>query len=81
LLVAPAPIQEGYKQLPYGKGTSCPEKAAALAHCYADIAERMGLSFLDAAGCEINQIDFTHLTRKGHSQLAARLLEIVPTLL
>ena len=37
--------------------------------------------FLDAEGCEFNQIDFMHLTRKGHAQLAEKLAELVPTLL
>jgi lysophospholipase L1-like esterase len=33
---------------------------------------------MDAAGCEFNQIDFMHLTRKGHAQLAERLAVVVP---
>ena len=45
------------------------------------IAERQGVHFLDAEGCEFNQIDFMHLTRHGHAQLAEKLAELVPTLL
>jgi lysophospholipase L1-like esterase len=37
--------------------------------------------FLDAEGiAQLNQIDYTHLTRKGHAQLADRLAQIVPGL-
>ena len=45
------------------------------------IAERNNVHFLDAEGCEFNQIDFMHLTRKGHAQQAEKLAELVPTLL
>ena len=31
--------------------------------------------------CEFNQVDFMHLTRKGHAQLADLLAKEVPTLL
>ena len=34
-----------------------------------------------AADCEFNQVDFMHLTRKGHAQLADLLAKKVPTLL
>jgi lysophospholipase L1-like esterase len=81
LLVAPAPIQEGYKSTYVGQGTSCPEKTAMLSGIYAEIAERYGFAFLDADGCAINQIDYVHLTRLGHKQLAERISAIVPTLL
>ena len=33
------------------------------------------------ADCEFNQVDFMHLTRKGHAQLADLLAKEVPTLL
>ena len=44
------------------------------------IAERNNVHFFDAEGCEFNQVDFMHLTRKGHAQLAEKLAELVPTL-
>ena len=38
--------------------------------------------FLDAEGiAEFNPVDFTHLSCKGHAQLAGKLAELVPTLL
>ena len=36
---------------------------------------------MDAAGCDFNRIDYMHLSRKGHEQLADRLAELIPTLL
>ena len=35
----------------------------------------------NAADCEFNRVDFMHLTRKGHAQLADLLAKEVPTLL
>ena len=44
------------------------------------VAERNQVHFLNAADCEFNQVDFMHLTRKGHAQLAEKLAALVPTL-
>lgn len=79
LIVCPPPIGEGFRDEVMGNG--CPEKSAALAPYYAAVAERNGARFFDAKGCEFNPIDHMHLTRAGHARLAARLAEIVPTLL
>ena len=62
-------------------GTGCAAKSRELASRYAPIAKQQGCAFLDAEGvAEFNKVDFMHLTRKGHSQLAQKLAEIVPTL-
>ena len=45
------------------------------------ICERQGVHFLDAKDCEFNQVDFMHLTRKGHAQLAELLAKEVPGLI
>ena len=47
------------------------------------MAQETGCAFLCAneAGCEFNQVDFMHLTRKGHAQLAEKLSKLVPGLL
>mgnify|MGYP001100129979 CR=1 FL=1 len=45
------------------------------------VAERQGVHFLDAADCAFNQVDFMHLTRKGHAQLAELLAKEVPGLI
>ncbi len=79
LVVAPPPIGRQHNDPAMGSG--CAEKSEGLAFYYAQAAQRQGVHFMDAAGCEFNQIDFMHLTRKGHSQLARRLAELVPTLL
>ena len=62
-------------------GDGCVEKSKGVAGWYKIITERNNVHFLDAEGCEFNQIDFMHLTRKGHAQLAEKLAELVPTLL
>ena len=79
LVVAPPPIGAGFHDAVMGDG--CVEKSKGVAGWYKIIAERNNVHFLDAEGCEFNQIDFMHLTRKGHAQLAEKLAELVPTLL
>ena len=64
---------------PMGKG--CVEKSEALAGYYAKSAQLLGAHFMDARGCEFNTVDYMHLTRRGHAQLAQRLAELIPTLL
>ncbi len=78
LVVAPPPIEPQHNDPVMGPG--CSEKAYGLAKEYAVIAERQNVEFLDAAGCEFNHMDYMHLTKRGHSQLAERLAEIVPVL-
>ena len=62
-------------------GDGCVEKSRGVAAQFKMIAERNNVHFFDAEGCEFNQIDFMHLTRKGHAQLAEKLAELVPTIL
>ena len=39
-------------------------------------------AFLDAQGvAEFNKVDFMHLSRKGHMQLADKLAELIPALM
>ena len=58
----------------------CVKKSEDLAHYYKQQCDLIGCHFMDAAGCEFNQVDFMHLTRKGHATLAERLAELVPKL-
>ena len=84
LLIAPPHIGEGLYLRPEGKtmGRGCPEKSAALAPYYRELAGRLGCHFLDAEGlAEFNRADCMHLSRRGHEQLAEKLAELVPTLL
>ena len=63
-------------------GTGCARKSEELAAYYAPVAKNNGCAFLDAQGiAEFNQVDFMHLTRKGHADLAAKLAQLVPALL
>ena len=59
-----------------GKGAV--ETSQALAEYYAATAALLGVHFLDAAFCQFNTVDFMHLTRKGHAQLAEKLAQLVP---
>lgn len=79
LIVAPPSIKEGFCD-PY-MGEGCIEKSRELAKWYQVVAAQLGCHFLDAEGCEFNSIDFMHLTRRGHAQLAERLAERIPALL
>ena len=57
-------------------------KSAELANHYEASARRLGCEFLDAEGIGVfNTIDYMHLTRQGHADLAEKLAEILPALL
>ena len=79
LVICPPPLGDGFHDEVMGKG--CVEKSKALAPYRKAVADRNGVHFLDAKDCEFNPVDFTHLTKKGHSQLAAKLAELVPELI
>ncbi len=83
LVVAPPPINDRMEDSSVGftMGRGCVQKSRQLSSLYAASAKLLGVHFLDAAGCEFNQIDYMHLTRQGHAQLAHRLAELVPHLL
>ena len=84
LVIAPPPIGEGMLSSPVAPvmGSLCVEKSRQLATCYREQCELLGVHFLDAgeAGCKFNQVDFMHLTSRGHKTLAAKLAELVPEL-
>ena len=61
-------------------GSLCVKKSQELARYYKEQCDLIGCHFLDAAGCEFNRIDYMHLTKNGHAQLAERLAELVPQL-
>ena len=63
-------------------GVTCAEKSRELAQFYAPVAKAQGCAFLDAEGvAEFNKVDFMHLSRKGHAQLAEKLTGLVRELL
>ena len=78
LVVCPPPLGAGFHDEVMGKG--CVEKSVALPPYMKVVAERNGCAYFDARDCEMNPVDFTHLTKKGHAKLAEELAELVPTL-
>ena len=79
LVVCPPHIGEELKDP--CMGTDCASKSRELASRMEPIVKAQGCAWLDAEGiAEFNKVDFMHLTRKGHADLAAKLSEIVPTL-
>ncbi len=79
LVICPPPLGDGFHDEVMGPG--CVEKSKALPKYMKAVAERNSVHYLDAKDCEFNPVDFTHLTKKGHAQLAAKLAELVPGLL
>ncbi len=75
LIVCPPPILPLMEQAPCGQpmGKGCIEKSRELPGYLANTAKLVGARFIDAAGCEFNQVDGMHLTKKGHRQLAELL--------
>lgn len=84
LVIAPPVIGDGLFASPVAEemGTACVEKSRLVPAQFRAVAEETGVHFLDAnqVGCEFNTIDFMHLTRRGHGALAARLGQLIPTL-
>ena len=76
LVVCPPPLGDGFHDEVMGQG--CVEKSRALPPCMKAVAARNGVHYLDAGACEFNSVDFTHLTKKGHAQLAALLADAAP---
>ena len=63
-------------------GTECAAKSEELAKYMEPVATERGCAFLDAEGiAEFNKVDYMHLTKKGHADLAAKLASLIPTLL
>ncbi len=80
LVIAPPHIREGFEDPYHGKG--CVEISGELAGYYEVVCKNNRCAFLDADKiAQFNQKDYMHLTKKGHSDLAAKLSELVPTLI
>ena len=82
LVVAPPHIGEGMHSSPVAAtmGAGCAAKSRELAHYYKEQCDLIGCHFLDAQelNCEFNQVDYMHLTSKGHKTLAKALSERIP---
>ena len=83
LIIAPPPIGGGMleSEVAATMGTLCVEKSRELAKYYEMQASLTGCHFMNAEGCEFNTVDYMHLTRNGHAQLAEKLAALVPELL
>lgn len=79
LVVCPPPLGSGFHDEVMGLG--CVEKSVALPPYLKAVAERNGCAYFDAKDCEMNPVDFTHLTKKGHAKLAEELAKLVPKLI
>lgn len=83
LIVSPPPVGKGVEtsHVADEMGVGSVEKSEKLATYYKQKAELLGIHFMDAAGCEFNTLDYMHLTKNGHAQLAERFAQVVPNLL
>ena len=83
LIVAPPHIGEGMlgSEVAATMGSLCVQKSQELAHYYKVQSELIGCHFMDAAGCEFNSVDYMHLTKQGHAQLAEKLADLIPSLI
>lgn len=83
LVICPPHIGEEMESSSVGgtMGRGCAAKSRELAFRMEPIVRQQGCAWLDAEGiAEFNKVDFMHLTRKGHADLAKKLAELVPTL-
>ena len=63
-------------------GENCAAKSRELASRMEPIVRAQGCAWLDAEGvAEFNKVDYMHLTQKGHADLAAKLAQIIPSLM
>ena len=73
IVAAPAPILEDFGNSPFAceLDQESVQKSEDIGSLYAEIAERHGCRFIDAAdGVEVSPSDCEHLTEKGHRQMA-----------
>lgn len=85
LIIAPPVIGEGIYRSPLAQemGAGCVEKSQRVPGHYRIVAKETGCHFLDAneMGDLFNKVDFMHLTRAGHAQLATTLGQVIPLLI
>lgn len=80
LIVSPPHIGEGavHSEVCVTMGRDCVEKSRQLARWMKPVAMKQGCAWLDAEGiAPFNQVDYMHLTKKGHRNLAEKLSEMV----
>ena len=84
LVIAPKNIDKRYEDtvVVQTMGYGCAEKSALVPEEFRKMAEQMGCAFLDAntVVTEQNHVDFMHLTKEGHRELAEALAVLIPGL-
>lgn len=85
LIIAPKNIDKRYEttEVVGTMGLGCAEKSKDVPAAYQKIAELAGCAFFDAnqVVTEQNHIDYMHLTKEGHKELADALTSFIPNLL
>lgn len=83
LIVSPPPISKGVEHGIFADemGKGCSQKCEKMAQYYKNTADLLGVHFMDAAGCSFNTLDYMHLTREGHRQLAEKLADEIHRIL
>ncbi|MBQ1311042.1 MAG: lipolytic enzyme, G-D-S-L [Blautia sp.] len=82
LIVTPQNIGKGYETSDVAgtMGRGCAEKSEGLGEEYRKIAELTGCRYLDANEVVVsptNDVDFMHLTREGHRELADAIAQVI----
>ena len=85
LVIAPPPIGEGMltSAVAATMGEKCVDKSLELARYYKEQCDLIGCHFADARdlGAEFNTVDYMHLTKKGHANMAESLAKLIPELI
>jgi len=83
LVICPPHIGEEMETSPVGAamGRGCAAKSQELDQYLRPVAENQGCAYFNAEGiAEFNKVDFMHLTRQGHRNLAEKVAGLIPTL-
>lgn len=77
LFVCPPPIDERMHRTAIAAcmGETCAAKSKQFSAAMKPRAEALGIYWLDASGLSFNTVDYMHLTRKSHAELAELLAE------
>ncbi|KGR85004.1 GDSL-type esterase/lipase family protein [Lysinibacillus odysseyi] len=83
LVICPPRIGEKYRQSIVGDamGDQCAEKSAQLGQYLKTMTEQAMVPYLDASSIPMNEVDYMHLTKEGHKQLAQLVFDKISELL
>lgn len=78
LIVSPAPMPKECESAVFsGEMGRCSERSYGLAAEFRKTAELTGARFLDASDAEVTDVDFMHLSARGHRWLAEHVAELI----